>query len=125
MSKMFFYVCLCLMSTSAAFAQNDDLSGRYSVEGRNAAGSGLYRAEVLVSRSGETYRVRWNLGQGGAANGTGIVTDNVLSVVFVGPGTQSGIASFRINRDGTMTGTWAGVGAAKVGSENWKPVDRL
>ena len=120
-------IALCLglygLGLVSAFAQSGDIAGRYRIEGRNPTGSGVYRGEVAVVKNGDTYQVRWQLGQS-AQIGTGIVLDKVLSVTFQAGAGPAGVAAFRINPDGSLTGIWAGAGVPAVGTETWTPTDR-
>jgi hypothetical protein len=126
MSRLFRQVLFglaCLLAPVVALAQASDVSGRYRIEGSNATGSGVYRGEVLVQRQGDTYQVRWRLEQGGQA-GVGVVLDKVLAVTFQDGSGPAGIAAFRINPDGRLTGIWTGQGMSGVGTETWIPLDR-
>lgn len=123
MSRIALCLCLYIAGMAGAFGQSTDIAGRYRMEGRNPTGSGAYRGEVAVARNGDSYQVRWQLGQGSQV-GTGIVLDKVLSVTFqAGPG-PAGVAAFRINPDGSLTGVWVVGGGGAVGTETWTPADR-
>jgi hypothetical protein len=119
-----FAICLCLylVGVTGAFAQSD-VAGRYRLEGRNPSGSGSYRGEVVVERNGDAYRVLWQIGPTRQV-GTGIVLDKVLSLTFQAGAGPAGVAAFRINPDGSLTGIWAASGAPAVGTETWTPADR-
>jgi hypothetical protein len=104
-------------------AQGSDIAGRYRIEGSNPTGSGVYRGEVAIARQGDSYQVRWLLEQGGQA-GVGVVLDRVFAVTFQAGAGPAGIAAFRLNPDGSLTGIWAGPGMQAVGTERWIPMDR-
>lgn len=123
MLKVAFCLGFYALGMVAAVAQSPDVAGRYRVEGSNPGGQGSYRGEVIIARKGDTYQVRWQIGQG-AQVGTGIVLDKVFSVTFqAGPG-PAGVAAFRIDPNGTLTGIWAGAGVTALGTETWTPADR-
>jgi hypothetical protein len=115
--------CALVLGLPPARAEPGDLAGRYRIEGSNPTGSGVYRGEVAIARNGDTYQVRWILEQSGQA-GVGVVLDKVLAVTFQVGGGPAGIAAFRINPDGSLTGIWAGPGMPAVGTERWLPIDR-
>ena len=123
MSRFAICLSLFLVGMTGAFAQSADVGGRYRIEGRNPSGSGAYRGEVRVERNGDVYRVLWQIGQTQQA-GIGVVLDKVLSLTFQAGGGPAGVAAFRINPDGSLTGIWAPAGAAAVGTETWTPADR-
>lgn len=126
MSRLALYLLACfaiLAASDAACAQGSDIAGRYRIEGSNPTGSGVYRGEVAIARAGDTYQVRWILEQGSQV-GLGVVLDKVLAVTFQDGAAPAGIAAFRINPDGSLTGIWAGSGTVSVGTERWIPADR-
>lgn len=123
MSRFSVFIAICLLGMSGALAQTSDLAGRYRIEGRNPSGSGIYRGGVLVSRNGDAYHVRWQLGRS-AQVGTGLVLDKVFAVTFQAGAGPVGVAAFRINADGSLTGIWAGPGTSIIGTESWVPADR-
>ena len=80
--------------------------GTYSVTGTNPGGSGTYRGIVTVSRTGETYKVIWDIAgtrftgsglgaapvKGGAVMGPAASGDDTLAVGYIsGPQLRSGV----------------------------------
>ena len=76
------FVCAALLAQPALAG----IEGLYSVEGQNPGQPGSYKGEAQIKQTGRTYTVVWRIGQTQQI-GTGIVIDNVLSIVFtpVGP----------------------------------------
>src|SRR5579863_10274186 len=63
-------VSAALLILSYGIAQADAV-GHYAVAGANPGGDGKYSGEVSVTKTGDTYRVVWNVG-GDQYIGTGI-----------------------------------------------------
>ena len=100
------------------------LEGLYNVEGRNPGQSQSYKGEVQIKQTGLTYTIIWKIGEG-AQIGTGILVDNVLSIVFTAPGpTRPGLAVFTVADDKILNGVWTSLGSQIVAEEVWSPADR-
>lgn len=105
---------LCLLSSGPALAA--DPTGRYSVAGTNPDGAGRYQGTVEVTRTGETYRVVWNVG-GQRYVGTGIGNDGLLAVSYQS-GRVTGIAVYA-EKGGSWSGPWTSAGGSTTGTERW------
>lgn len=104
------------------------VEGMYRIEGSNPARGGAYSGEVQVKQTGRTFAVIWKIGQLRQI-GTGIVIDNVFSVVFqsILPGRvagRPGIAVFQIDNDRITNGIWSTLGDEATGQEIWTASDR-
>jgi len=104
------------------------VEGMYRIEGRNPAQGGTYSGEAQVKQTGKTYAVVWRIGELRQI-GTGIVIDNVFSVVFqsILPGRvagRPGIAVFQIDNDRITNGIWSTLGDEATGQEVWTASDR-
>jgi hypothetical protein len=98
-----------------------DLSGKYTVEGRDPGGQS-YVGEVEVMKKGATYHVLWVLGDSRAI-GTGIQNGRVFAVTYVMRGVPlPGIAIYDIARDGRLSGRFTMLGQEVVGDETWTPL---
>lgn len=111
-----------LLLAAPVLAHADPIEGTYAVEGTSPGGTGHYRGQALVKRTGDTYSVAWKIGRQ-TFIGTGLVRDKVLSVTFRPPGanTLPGVVSFEIDGDKIRNGTWAELGSMRTGSEIWTP----
>jgi len=109
---------------ASASAQQADVSGTYVLEGANPGEAGHYRGEVSVERTDDTYQVRWKIG-GQQYVGTGVLRDGGFAVVYLPAGQAPGIAFYRIMPNGSLSGSWVGLGGTALGSEIWNPRDRL
>lgn len=100
------------------------IEGLYSVEGQNPGQPGSYKGEAQIKQTGRTYTVVWRIGQTQQI-GTGIVIDNVLSIVFtpVGPA-RPGVAVYSISGDKVTGGVWTSLGSQVVAEEVWSAADR-
>ena len=89
-----------VLSSTLAFA--GDPVGRYSVAGSNPGGKGRYSGTVTVERTGETFRVTWDIGSQTFV-GTGIGSDKGFAVSYRS-GNQTGLAIYGAKGD-----NWEGV----------------
>ena len=98
------------------------IDGMYRVEGHSPGSSDVYKGEAQIKRTGDTYTVVWRIGESGHV-GTGILTDNVLSIFFqpLDRRAAPGIASFHVVNDKVVDGTWTVLGGNALGSERWTP----
>jgi hypothetical protein len=98
-------------------AQAADIQGTYKAAGSNPGGKGQYQGNVIISKSGETYKVVWSVGT--AYVGTGIVMGDVLSVAYTDEGKKwFGIVVYRIKSGGkVLEGVWSGHNGRKLGEE--------
>jgi len=99
-------------------AEEIDIAGEYTCRGGNPDG-GSYSGKVAITKTGQTYKIRWTIGAAPAHAGVGIREGNVLSVCFVGGG-GAGVAAYKIEKgkDGPrLVGRWAGLGEQKTRSE--------
>jgi hypothetical protein len=98
------------------------IDGVYHVEGHGPGSSDTYKGEAQIKKTGDTYSIVWRVGQTRHL-GTGIRTDNVLSVFFqpLERGAGAGLASFRVVDDKITEGTWTVLGSKSVGIERWTP----
>ena len=95
-----------------------EIAGTYSCRGSNPGGGG-YTGKVVITKTGETYKIQWTIGADQGHIGTGIREGNVLSVCFASPG-GFGVVAYRIHKDKDgprLTGRWAGFGEQKTRSE--------
>jgi len=105
----------CLLS-AAALA---DPVGRYWVQGTNPGNAKPYSGQVEVSRTGDTYRVVWQIG-GDTYTGTGIGSDDFLAVSYRS-GSETGLALYGRKPDGTWQGIWTYAGGRQIGTDRWSP----
>lgn len=106
-----------LVFASAAFAR--DIAGSYDLEGANPGGSGRYAGKVEVVSSGDTFQVRWRIGNQ-SQQGTGILVGKTFAVSYR-QDEDAGIAVYEIGNDGILSGVWAPMGSSAVGIEIWTP----
>ncbi len=111
-----FGVALCLSVLWGFPALAADPAGHYRVEGNNPGGQGAYRGTVDVTRTGETYRVVWVIGDQRYV-GTGIGNEQFLAVTYRS-GNDTGLAIYGERGDG-WAGPWTTAGGTSVGAESW------
>ena len=115
MKKVALTIVLALCLSVPAIAA--DIEGTYSAVGSNPGGKGQYKGNVIISKSGETYKVVWSVGT--AYIGTGIVVDDVLSVAYTDEAKKwFGIVAYKIKSGGkVLEGLWTGHNGKKLGKE--------
>lgn len=99
---------------SAAFAGNP--VGKYSVEGKNPDGKSSYSGTATVEKTGETYKVTWNVG-GTIYVGTGLGDKNFLAVSYKS-GSDTGLALYGEDGD-NWAGIWTYHNGKRIGAEMW------
>jgi hypothetical protein len=110
------------LSAWIAPAPAANLDGEYEVYGHEMA-DGRYNGKAAVAKNGDTYNVVWVFGQD-IHRGTGILSGDTFSVIFfVRQSPVPGLAVYKIETDGTLTGQFTVLGGKKVGAEMWKRVD--
>jgi hypothetical protein len=104
-------ICLSVPALAA------DIEGTYAAAGSNPGGKGQYKGNVIISKTGETYKVVWSVGA--AYVGTGIVVGDVLSVAYADENKQwFGIVAYRIKSGGkVLEGLWSGHNGRNLGTE--------
>jgi hypothetical protein len=113
-------IAIALVVVVATTIPTQAVEGRYKIEGQNPGQTQIYRGEAIIKKTGSTYSVVWQIGSA-RQFGTGILTGNILSVVFQAAGTpgSGGVASFQVVDDKVASGQWAVTGGVAVGIEKW------
>ena len=102
---------LALSATAIA-----DPVGRYLVEGAEPGGGGAYTGTVTVDKTGDTYRVTWEVG-GERYSGTGIGNKDFIAISYTSK-SESGLALY--GADGqNWKGIWAYSNGRQLGTEAW------
>ncbi|WP_437693244.1 serine/threonine-protein kinase [Sorangium sp. So ce176] len=82
-----------------------ELAGTYDItSSRNPGGQGSYAGNVLLSRSGDTYRIAWIITKGAGYEGIALVQGQTLAVGWASGGPY-GAAAYRIDGD-RLRGQW-------------------
>src|SRR5882672_6469170 len=109
------FIAGCVAVVLTGTAALADPAGKYDVAGTNPSGS-TYSGTVSVQKTGDTYKVTWNIG-GTQYNGTAIGNDEFVAVSYTS-GSNTGLALFGVDGDG-WKGIWTYAGGTKVGTEAW------
>jgi hypothetical protein len=104
-----------VLGTTLAFAS--DPVGRYRVTGSNPGGGNEYSGTVTVERTGETFRVSWQIGSQ-VFTGTGIGSDKGLAVSYRSSDFH-GLAIYGVDGDG-WDGVWTVTDGRTLGTEKWR-----
>jgi hypothetical protein len=83
-----------------------DPVGRYDCEGTNPGKDTGYKCTVVVERTGDTYSVKWNVG------------DKEFIAVSYSSGNQTGLALYAPEGD-NWQGVWTYAGGRRIGAERW------
>jgi hypothetical protein len=110
------FIAGCVAVVLAGSAALADPAGKYDVAGTNPGGGSTYSGTVTVQKTGDTYKVTWNIG-GTQYVGTAIANDEFISVSYVS-GSNTGLALFGAEGD-DWKGIWTYAGGTKVGTEAW------
>ncbi|WP_437668909.1 protein kinase domain-containing protein [Sorangium sp. So ce131] len=91
--------------TSPPTSSPVDVAGTYDITAsRNPGGQGSYAGNVLLSRTGDTYRIAWIITKGSGYEGIAFVQDQTLAVGWANGG-QYGAAAYRIDGE-RLHGHW-------------------
>lgn len=98
-----------------------DISGKYTVEGRNEGGAGNYKGDLTVQKRGDVYQFSWNTA-GKLYDGVGVQTGNAVAVAFTEGknGEGCGVVLYKINSDGALDGKAGYWGENKMETETAK-----
>lgn len=97
-----------------------DISGTYNIAGTNPDGS-TYTGQATITASQNGFDVSWNYGNG-TQTGNGRLSDYVFSARYATTGSDVvGSATYILQDDGSLKGTWRNDGESGVGSETLTP----
>ena len=102
--------------TALSSAWAGDPAGSYSLVGSNPGGKGRYAGTVTVERTGDTFRITWDIGNQTFV-GTGIGGEKGFAMSFRS-GNQTGVAIYGV-KGNDWEGVWTFTGAKEVGGESW------
>lgn len=116
MRKMICAAVAFAMLATPALA--DKLSGKYVVSGKNPGGAGSYEGLVMIEQTADVvYKITWTI-EGAKFVGTGIGGEEGLAVSYKS-GSDTGVAIFQRQADGTVDGVWTYFGGTQIGTETW------
>jgi hypothetical protein len=105
---------LATLIAAPAFA--GDPIGRYDVTGKDPGGGSEYTGTVVVEKTGDTYKVTWNIA-GERFVGTAIGDTDGMAVTYKSKD-QSGLALYGAKGD-DWQGVWTYTGGRQIGVEAW------
>jgi hypothetical protein len=83
------------------------IAGRYACKGANPEG-GAYEGKVEISKNGDTYTLKWTLGEGESYEGVGLLNGDALSVTWKAEGV-SGLVVYKVakgDKGPKLVGKW-------------------
>jgi len=89
---------------SGAQAQSGNIAGTYLVSGTNPGNTGNYKGIATIVKSGETYRIHWEVGT--TYDGIGKLNGNTFSVEWGTAKENVGTVTYTLQPDGSLKGTW-------------------
>jgi len=93
-----------------------DISGTYNVEGTNPDGS-TYTGQAVIASSANGFDINWTFGNGTQV-GSGRLSDYVFSARYSTTDSDVvGSATYLLQADGSLKGTWRNDGEEGVGNE--------
>jgi hypothetical protein len=107
---------IMLLGALSAPAMAEDPAGRYDVSGTNPGNRGTYTGTAAIEKTGETYRVVWQIGTDRYV-GTGVGNAEFIAVSYR-LGNESGLALYGASGRG-WKGVWAYSGGRQLGTEVW------
>lgn len=113
--------------TGAAVDQNDGtekaiggtpgkIEGDYSIMGTNPGSQNRYGGKLKITRTGDTYQLRWNVDDS-VTTGVGIKVDDDLFVAWGDKEEPYGVVSYTFD-GGRAKGVWTLGGASQTGTED-------
>lgn len=114
--RIVFIIITCVLML-CSYAVGAEVEGTYLTEGVNIDGETRYKGTTIIKKNGNTYNVTWKVGT--TYKGTGIVSSNVLSVVFLNEKDRYfGVASYDIKESGKrLEGKWCFFNHHLIGTE--------
>lgn len=103
-------------SPQSAAPMTDPVAGAYSVKGDTFDGGRPYTGDVIVERTGSTYKVLWYPGPN-QIEGVGVFWGGQLSVGYLQEGVQ-GVAVY-VPMAGGLHGVWSELGETRLAPEDW------
>jgi hypothetical protein len=99
-----------------AVAWAGDPVGSYDISGSNPGGGSAYTGTAKVEKTGETYKVTWEVG-GTRFVGTGLGDSRFIGVSYR-TGNNTGLALYAPAGDG-WEGVWTYADGTQIGKEKW------
>ena len=95
-----------LMSTgiAAETLAQANIAGAYWVNGTNPGGKGAYKGIATIIKSGDSYRIHWEVGT--TYDGVGKLNAGVLKVEWGNATENVGTVTYNVQPDGILKGTW-------------------
>ncbi len=81
------------------------IGGSYWVQGTNPGGKGAYKGVATIIKSGDSYRIHWEVGT--TYDGVGKLNGSVLTVEWGNSKENVGTVTYNLQPDGTLKGTWS------------------
>jgi hypothetical protein len=107
------FIAVVFLAIAPALA---DPIGKYDVKGANPGSGSAYDGSVTVEKSGDAYRVIWQIGSQFFI-GTGVLDNNSLAIWFQS-GNFTGVALYAADGD-NWKGRWVTAGGTEIGTEDW------
>lgn len=111
---------VAILASGIAFAQPHDISGNYTVDGKNADGSNYTGTATIEGTDGGNCAITWIIGSNQASHAFCMRQDDVLGAAYQ-LGDSIGLVIYRIKDSGVLEGTWTVAGKEGVFEEKLTP----
>jgi hypothetical protein len=112
-------ITAALVGLALPAAAADFREGNYAVDGTNLDGSPYKGTAVVKLLSDTTCEIDWTTGQTTSV-GLCMMMDGVVAAAYR-QGDNVGVTMYKINDDGTLTGSWTVAGQNGSGTEKLTP----
>lgn len=107
-------------ATEAPAVDAQDISGTYDVTGTSLDGSAYSGEAVLTRTAGNSYDITWTFATQ-SQTGTGTFDGTTLNVDFEDVNGVTGLGTYTLQSDGSLSGTWTADGYEGEGTESLTP----
>lgn len=109
-----------LLAASSAIAAAQELTGNYTVAGKNPDGSSYNGTATIAGTAGGVCGITWTIGSGQSSQAFCMRQGEVLGAAYV-IGNSIGLVIYRLGADGVLDGTWSIAGQEGIGEERLTP----
>ena len=113
-------IAAALLAGSSAMVAGQELTGIYTVAGKNPDGSNYNGTATIAGTAGGVCGITWTIGSGQSSQAFCMRQGEVLGAAYV-IGDSIGLVIYRLGADGVLDGTWSIAGQEGIGEERLTP----
>ena len=118
MKKYLFVSALSISLSCFASMHSNRIEGKYACAGHEVGTHDVFKCEMTIKPTGETYASTANCSDGNAYTGTGIYDKNShqLSTVFINPkkSDETGVSVAHVKADGSIVAEWTYINKTSI-----------